>query len=147
MSILQQIEADTKTAMVQKDSTTLSVLRMLKSSLHNKSIEAKGAELSDDEVITVLKSEAKKRNDAIEAYTDGGRAELADKEKAELAVIEKYLPAQLDDAALQVLITEVQGELGEAAQFGAVMKGVMARAGAQADGKRVSALVKAALGT
>lgn len=145
MNIIQQIEADIKTAMVQKDSQTLSVLRMLKSSLHNKSIETK-AELDDAQVVKVLKTEAKKRGDAAEAYRAGGRPELAAQEDEELIVIQKYLPAQLDDAAVRALIDEVVAELGDGAQFGVVMKTVMAKAGSQADGKQVSALVKACLG-
>ncbi len=146
MSIASQIDTDIKQAMMQKDTARVSVLRMLKSALHNKAIELRTDKLDDEQELKVLKSEAKKRSDAATAYQSGGRSELAAKEQQERTIIERYLPAQLDDAALTALVDEAMTELGESAQFGLVMKTVMAKAAGQADGQKVSAIVKEKMG-
>ena len=104
-------------------------------------------ELDDDGVIKVVQSSIKKRKDSAEIYAKNGRQELADKELAEIKVLEKYLPAQLDDEAIKKIINEVVASLDDSMKknFGAVMKAVMAKVGASAEGKKVSELIKGIL--
>lgn len=147
MTIAERIDADMKQAMRQKETQRLSVLRMLKSALQNRAIADRVKALTDDQVIKVLKTESKKRKDSIEAFTAGGRRDLAQQESDEVDIIKTYLPAELDESAVQLIVDAVVGELGAGAAFGAVMKEVMARSGGQADGKLVSALVKTKLGS
>jgi uncharacterized protein YqeY len=107
--------------------------------------------LTDEQTLGVVRSEAKKRQEAAQIYRDAGRTELADKESAELAIIERYLPAAMSDEDLGKIIAE---EVAKAASsgatggkaMGAVVKAVRERVGSQADGGKIAALVKAALG-
>ncbi len=147
MSLLNQLEADLKQALLAKDRATADLLRLLKAALKNEMIALKKQELSDEEVLKVLKREAKKRHDSIEQFTRGGRQDLADQEKRELDILEKYLPAALPPDELKKHIQAVIDDLEEVSpsQFGQVMKAVMARVGGQADGKLVAQLVKEAL--
>ncbi|MBI5037755.1 MAG: GatB/YqeY domain-containing protein [Candidatus Kerfeldbacteria bacterium] len=147
MTITERIDADLKQAMLKKEAKRLSVLRMLKSAIHNRAIADRVKELSDDQVAKVLKTESKKRKDSIEAYTTGGRRDLAQQESDEVDIIKEYLPAELDESAVQAIVDTVVGELGTGAAFGAVMKEVMARSAGQADGKLVSSLVKKKIGS
>src|SRR5690606_6461176 len=96
----QQITEDMKTAMREKNTVALNTIRMLRSSIKNAAIEKGGAdaELDDPEVVAVIRREVKKRQDAIEQYTSGGRPELAEQEEAEIAVLQGYLPEPLDGA-------------------------------------------------
>jgi hypothetical protein len=121
---------------------------MALTALKNESVSGTEArELSDDEVVTVLGREAKKRREAATAYDDAARPELASRERAELAVIETYLPAQLDDAELSALVAAAVAETGALSpkQMGQVMKVLTPRIAGRADGGRVAAAVKAAL--
>jgi hypothetical protein len=148
MTFLERIEQDLKTAMKNKEADRLSTLRMVKTAIKNREID-KMASLSDDEALKVLQSLVKQRRDSIEQYQQAGRAELAEKEAAEIKVIEVYLPAALDEAAIATIVEETIAETGasSAKEMGAVMKAVMAKlTGQTVDGKVVNQLVRAKLG-
>ncbi len=135
--LIQQINADLKQAMLKKDPETVSVLRMLVSSFHNEAIALKKKEvgLNEEEEIKVLKREVKKHRDSIEQYEKGGRPDLAAKEKQELEILNRYLPAEMSEDEVKKVVEEVMAEMGEVApsQFGMVMKNVMAKIGGKAD--------------
>ncbi len=146
MTLKEQILEDIKHYMKEKDNVALNAVRMLKSDVKNAEIAAI-KELDDEGVIKVVASSIKKRKDSAEIYIKNGRQDLADKELAEIKVLEKYLPAQLDDEAIKTVITEVIASLDDNMKknFGAVMKNVMAKVGSSAEGKRVSELIKGML--
>jgi uncharacterized protein YqeY len=130
--------------MKSKDAARTGTLRMVKASLMNRQIE-KGGELTDEEVTKALQSLVKQRRDSIEQYEKAGRKELADKEAAEIAVIEKYLPnaasAEEIEAAVGAAVTETGASSMK--EMGVVMKAAMAKlAGSSVDGKAVSEAVK-----
>ena len=148
MSLIKDIDASFLQAMKQKNEIELSVLRMLKSSLKNKAIELIKKELEDAEVVAVIKSEIKKRKDSVEAYTQGARQDLADREQAEMVVLEKFLPTQMSPDVLAAKVKEIVIGLPEAerSDFGKVMRAVMAELKGSADGAAVSAAGEAGLG-
>lgn len=149
MSVKEQLRADLTTAMKARDELTASTLRMVLTAITNEEVAGKQArELSDDEVLKVVAREGKKRRESIEAYTSAGREELADRERAEAAVIDRYLPAQLDDAELASLVTAAIAESGAAdpKAMGQVMKVLTPRIAGRADGSRVAAEVRRQLG-
>jgi uncharacterized protein len=144
MRLRDQISSDLTSAMKSKDAERLSVLRMMKAAVRNKEIDAR-LELDDPGVVQVLLSLIKQRKDSIEQFTKGGRMDLANKETAEIKVIETYLPAAVTDEEISETIDAVIRETGAASvkDMGKVMKGCMARfAGRPVDGAKVSALVK-----
>jgi uncharacterized protein YqeY len=148
MTFLERINEDLKNAMKNKEADRLSTLRMVKTALKNREIE-KMAPLEDAEAIKVLQTLVKQRRDSAEQYRQAGRQELADREVAEIAMIEDYLPAAVDEATIARLVDETIAEVGatSAKEMGLVMKGVMAKlAGQTVDGKVVNQLVKARLG-
>jgi uncharacterized protein YqeY len=148
MTFLDRINEDLKAAMKSKDSERLSTLRMVKTALKNREIDKMEA-LTDEEAIKVLQSLVKQRRDSIEQYQQAGRIELAEKEAAEIKVIEEYLPAALDEAAIARVVEETIAETGASSmkEMGAVMKAVMAKlAGQTVDGKAVNRIVKSKLG-
>ena len=135
----------------EKRELEVSTLRMLKATLTNKLIEKKMAKeemLSDEETIAVIKSEVKKRKDSVESYESGGRQDLADKEKAEISILEKYLPQQLSEDKVRELVLAVILEMGTVvpSDFGKVMGAVMAKSQGAADGQTVSKILKEELG-
>ena len=139
----EQIKQDLVKVMKSKDAETTSVLRMLIAAVHNKEIALrdKGAvELSDEQALEVVSSEIKKRRDSVEAYAQGGRQDLVDKETSEIKILEKYLPEQTSDEELEKIIAEVIAV--SAADFGRVMGQVMARVKGKAEGAKASELVK-----
>lgn len=150
MGLQQQIVDDLKASMKARDKDRTSALRMVLSQMKNTAIE-KGrgpqGELSDDEVQRILASEVKKRRESVTSYRDAGRDEQADREEAEAALYEAYLPEQLSDAEVDAIIDEVIAETGASGMkdMGPTMKAVMSRVGTQADGSRVSQQVKARL--
>lgn len=148
MSLVQIIETDFIQAFKAKNEIEVAVLRMLKSAFKNKAIELKKSEIEDSEAIGVLKNEIKKRKESIEAFIAGGRSELADKEKQELAILEKYLPKQLDVTAVLEKVKIIQSQLLEEDRnnFGKLMKAVMVELKGIADGQTVSQAVKQILG-
>ena len=145
MILQQRVDSDLKEAMRAKDGTKLSVLRMLKSALKYAAIAKSGAEseLSDAEAIQVVRKQAKQRQDSIESFEKGGRTELADKEKEELALLNTYLPQAMSAEELEKVVRETIAELGATskAQMAAVMKALQAKAGGRVDGKTLSAEV------
>lgn len=148
MSIVERITKDITTAMKEKAQARLDALRMVKSALKNKEID-QGRALEDTDVIKVLQTLIKQRREAAEQYVKGGRQELADKEMAEAAIIETYLPAPLSEAEIEQIVVETVAETGATSikDMGSVMKVVMGKLVGQAvDGKVVSALVKKRLG-
>jgi uncharacterized protein YqeY len=149
MDFQARIDQDLKEAMKARQSDRLNVIRMLKSSLKLASIEQGGAEarLDDAAALAVVRKELKKRLDSIEQFTQGNRPELAEKEKAEAAILESYLPRALTPEELGALVREAIAESGATskAQMGAAMKLAVAKAAGRADGKAISAAVSAAL--
>ncbi|NOY39164.1 MAG: GatB/YqeY domain-containing protein [Nitrospirae bacterium] len=146
MSILERIDSDLKVAMKSSEKIRVSTLRMVKASLKNLEIE-KGA-LSDEDVIGVLSTLAKQRRESISEFEKGGRQDLADQERAELAVILNYLPEQLSEEELTGIIQETIRETGASSpkDMGRLMKSLMPRVKGRADGKLVSQKVKELLG-
>ena len=146
MTLQERVDSDLKQAMRTKDATKLGVLRMLKSALKYAVIAKSGteAELSDAEAVQVIRKQAKQRQDSIESFEKGGRAELADKEKEELAILDSYLPQAMSTDELARMVRETIAEVGATskAQMGAVMKAVQAKAAGRADGKTLSAEVQ-----
>jgi hypothetical protein len=144
-AILQRHLTD---AMRARDKVRAGSLRMALTAVTNEEVAGKEhRELSDQDVLRVIAKEAKKRREAAEAYTGAGRPELAEQEEAELAILEAYLPAQLDDAELRRLATEMVAELGVSGMggMGQVMKALQPRIAGRADGGRVAAAVRGAL--
>lgn len=145
------LKADLTDAMKAGDETARGTLRMALAAVTNAEVAGDEAvELSDDQVVAVLQAEAKKRSEAAEIYAQAGRTDAATKEKAELAVLERYLPAAMSEAEVAAIVAEevaaaaAAGNTGQKA-MGAVVKAVRARVGASADGSVVANLVKAAL--
>lgn len=147
MSLRVQIKDDIKAAMKAKETEKRDALRLLDSAMKQIEVDER-RELSDDDVIAIILKQIKQRNDSITQYTKAGRDELAQKERAEIAVFEPYLPAQLSDeeltAAIQAIITEVGAESMK--DMGKVMGSAKAKIGTQADGKRINMCVKSLLG-
>jgi len=147
MSLEQTLGADIVAAMKAKDATKLTALRMLKSALINKNIE-KGRALDGAEELAVLSMLVKQRRDSIEQYTKGGRKDLADKEQAEIVILETYQPAAASDEEIAAAVTAAVAETGAttAKDMGKVMKAVLVTlAGKTVDGRKVSDAVKAKL--
>lgn len=145
--INERIESEFIQAVKQRDVKTLNVLRLLKAALKNESIALIRPELTEEEVIKVLRREAKKRLDSIAAFKQGNRPEMAAQEAAELEIIKGYLPPELSDEQILGAIEEVirENNFSSVADFGKIMKLATAKLSGQADGSRVSALVKQVL--
>jgi len=144
MTLSEQIIADLTAAMKAKDAARTSTLRMLKAAIVNRQIE-KGGELDEEELMKLLRSQAKQRRDSVEQFEKGGRQDLADKELAEIAVIEAYLPQAASQEQIDKAVAAAIAETGATSmkEMGAVMKAVMPRlAGKNADGRAVSETVK-----
>lgn len=142
-----KITEDIKSAMKSKETLRLDTLRFLQSQVKYREIELRPNEISDEEVMGVIKKMIKQRKESIEQYTTGGRADLAEKETQELRIMEAYLPAQMDKAQIETLVAKTITDLGASSvkDMGRVMKEVLARSGGAADGKLVSELVKSKL--
>lgn len=153
MSALKsQLQADLTTAIKARDEVTAATVRMVLTAITNEEVAGKEhRELTDDDVLTVLGREAKKRREAAEAYDGADRPELAARERDELEVIARYLPAALSEDDLRAIVddavaqVQASGASGGAA-MGAVMKLVQPQVKGRADGGQVAALVKSALG-
>ena len=144
MSLLDDVQAAMADAMRKQARERLSALRMLKAALVTRDVE-KGRALDDTESRQVVTALVKQRRDSIEQFTRGGRQDLADKEAAEIAVLESYLPAAADPAAVERAVIEAIAETGAASpkDIGRVMKAVMAKlSGQNVDGKTVNELVR-----
>ncbi|HEX8846015.1 MAG TPA: GatB/YqeY domain-containing protein [Pyrinomonadaceae bacterium] len=148
MSLKERIISDMTAAMRSKEAARLSTLRMVKASIMNREIE-KGGELNEEEMTKALQSLVKQRRDSVEQYEKAGRQELADKERAEIVVIEGYLPQAASRVEIEQAVLEAITETNASTMrdMGAVMKAAQARlAGRSADGRTVSEIVKAKLG-
>ncbi len=147
MNLKERITSDLPVSMKAKDALRTSTLRMIKAAVMNREIE-KGGALSEEEMQKTLQSLVKQRRDSIEQYEKAERTELADKERAEIAIIEGYLPQALSREEIEEVVTSAIAEAGATSmrEMGAVMKSVQARlAGRNADNRTVSEIVKANL--
>ncbi|MDM8215899.1 GatB/YqeY domain-containing protein [Desulfovibrio piger] len=149
MSLFEQIEKDYIQAYKAKDSVRLTVLRLLKTAVKNKLVDLcrPGGTLDDGEMMDLIIKEGKQRQDSIEQYTAAGRSDLADKEAAELVVLQSYLPKPLSEEELTAVIDAAIAETGAASprDMGKVISAVMAAHKGRVDGKVLSAAVKARL--
>jgi uncharacterized protein YqeY len=144
MSLKERIVKDMTAAMKSKDAARLSTLRMVKAAVMNREIE-KGGPLTDEELMKSLQTLVKQRRDSVEQYEKAGRKELADKERAEIVVIEEYLPRAATRDEIEKAVADAIAETGASTmkEMGAVMKAAQARlAGRSADGRVVSEIVK-----
>ncbi len=143
MSILEQVKDDLKQAMKSGDSLSRDTLRMMISEVNNAKISLRH-ELSEDEIIVVFKKESKKRREAIVEFEKANRNDLSEKEKNELEVIMQFLPEELSDEAIKSIITDMfaSGINKDMSEFGKIMKDLMPKINGQADGSRVSAILK-----
>ena len=144
-SFSNRILEDLKSAMKAKDTVALSVLRGLKSAIKYAAIEQGGADAELDEAacVAVVRKELKKRQDSSESFRSGNRPELADKEDAEAAILEKYLPVEMPDDEIESLVAEVIAELGATSRkdMGGVMKALQEKTGGGVDNKKLSKMV------
>ena len=151
MTLQERLDSDLKEAMRARDMMTLGVLRMLKSALKYAAIAKSGteAELTDAEAVQVIRKQVKQRQDSIESFEKGGRAELASKEKEELSILNAYLPQALGGDELAKVVRETIAELGATskAQMGPVMKALQAKVAGRVDGKTLSTEVQKQLGS
>jgi len=147
MLLWEKLANDMKAAMKARDALRVSVIRLVRSEVRNAEI-AKGAPLTEDEVMQVVAKEAKRRREAIEQFQKGNRADLVEKETAELQLLLQYLPEQLDQAEVVRIAREVISELQAASKSdkGKVMSVLMQRVHGRADGKLVSQIVDSLLG-
>ena len=145
-TLRQRLEADMKTAMRAGDATTRDTVRFILAQVKNAEIDARG-ELTPAAGEATLRKLGKQLQDSIEQYRKGDREDLAAKEEAQLAVLRRYLPEEMDDAELDALVASVVAEVGATSpkEMGKVIPVVLERAAGRADGRRVSAAVKAAL--
>jgi uncharacterized protein YqeY len=149
MPLNEKIAADLTAAMKAKDATRLSALRMLKAAVTNKGMVEKGRELEDAEVLQVVASLVKQRRDSIEQFSKAGRTDLVDKETAEIAILEHYLPPAVSAEEIEAAVAAAIAETGASSvkDMGKVMKAVMPKlAGKNADGKAVNEAVRRTLG-
>ncbi len=144
-----RLQSDLTTAIRGRDEVTTATLRMALAAITTEEVAGTNArELSDDEVVKVLARESKKRREAADAFGSAGRAELAERERAEGTVLARYLPAQLSDAEVSDLVAAAVAETGASGmqQMGAVMRVAQQKAAGRADGKRLSSEVRRQLG-
>ena len=148
MSIVDQVEKDLPAALKAQEALKLSVLRMMKAALKNKQVEL-GKPPDDAQVVAVLRTLVKQRQESVEAFRHGRRLDLAEKEEAEIKIVESYLPAAASDEEVDAAVATAIAETGAAGpkDLGKVMKVAMAKlAGKNVDGKRVNEKVRAKLG-
>jgi hypothetical protein len=148
MSLKERIISDLTASMRARDAARTSTLRMIKASVMNREIE-KGGALDEEEMTKALQSLVKQRRDSVEQYEKAGRQELADKERAEIAIVEAYLPQAASRAEIEQAVELAINETGASSmrEMGAVMKAAQSRlAGRSADGRTVSEIVKSRLG-
>jgi uncharacterized protein YqeY len=148
MPIVEKVEKDLVAALKAQEALKLSVLRMMKAALMNKKVEL-GKAVDDSEALGVLRTLAKQRRESVEAFRKGRRDDLADKEEAEIKIVEAYLPAAASEEEIEAAVAAAIAEsgAGTAKDMGKAMKAAMAKlAGKNADGKRVSEKVRAKLG-
>lgn len=147
MKLKEKIDADIKKAMKDKDQEKLSTLRMLKADIEAKSIENNRKELTDEDIVKLVRTQIRKHKESVEQFTKGGRAELAEKEKRETKILASYMPEELSTEELKKIVQEVISEAGATskADMGKVMKLAMGKVKGKADGKAVSQVVSGLL--
>jgi uncharacterized protein YqeY len=150
MSLKERIGEDIKTAMKAKDKIRLQTVRSIKKAILEKEVEVRPQgqdSLTAEQEIELLSQQAKQRRDSIEQFKNAGRDDLADKESQELAIIETYLPEQVSDSELEVIIDEIIANSGATSvkDLGKVMGPAMKQLKGKADGKKIQALVKSKL--
>jgi uncharacterized protein YqeY len=147
MQLKAEIQDAVKTAMKSGDTVTLSTLRLLLSAVHNEEIKFR-RELTVEEIQKTIATLCKQRSEAIELFRKGGRRDLAEKEEAELKILERYLPQRLTEDQVRALLSQAITEVGATGvqDLGKVMKQVMPKVGGRSDGKRVNELAKELLG-
>jgi uncharacterized protein YqeY len=139
MALKSTIQSDLTAALKSRDDLKLQTLRLLSSAMHNEEI-AQGKELTDSEIFTIIKKEVKKRKEAIESYKAAGRNETADKEAAEMKILETYLPTQMSEVEIVAIVDEVL--TGDHPQnVGQIIGMVMKKTGGNADGNLVAKIV------
>jgi hypothetical protein len=145
--MMEKIAADMKEAMRAKDAARLSTLRLLKSAVEYHKIEKKQEQLTDADITAIIKKQIKQRQDSIESFEKGGRADLVEKEKAELVVLKSYLPEELSQSQVEEVVKATIAEVGATTKtdMGKVMKAVQAKLAGRADNRLVSQLVSANL--
>jgi uncharacterized protein len=133
-----------KQAMKNKDKERLSVIRMVKASLQNESIKLGKSELSEDEDLTILSRELKQRKDSLQEFKSAGREDLVEKLEMEIKIIQEYMPEQLSDEELSVIVQEAIQETGASSKkdMGKVMSAVMPKVKGKADGSKINKLVQ-----
>lgn len=143
MRILEQVNQDMKTAMKAKDRESLTTIRMIKSSIQNEEI-AKGRDLTADEELTILSREKKQRLESLEEFKKADRSDLVEKLENEIKIVDKYLPEQLSDDEVRVLVQETIDEVGAESMkdMGTVMNAVMPKVQGRADGGQINGLVR-----
>lgn len=143
MSLKLRLNSDLKTAMKSRDEAALGALRLLKAAVTNREIEL-GREVDEGELCKLVEKALKQRRESAAIYRQAGRVELCAREEAEARALERYLPEQLTPEALDALVDEALREVNATSmkEMGAAMKAALAKVGARADGKAVSALVK-----
>lgn len=147
-TLKEQLKADLTAAMRERDQVRAGTIRMALTAVTNEEVIGREhRELTDDDVLKVLAKEAKKRREAAEAYTSAGRTELAEVEQSELAVLETYLPKQLDEAELETIVREAVAASGATGmpQMGLAMKAANAAVAGRAEGGRVAGIVRKVL--
>lgn len=147
MSLSERLNDDMKTLMKSGDKFALSVLRMIRSAVKNAEIDSKRT-LSDDEVMDILAREIKQRRDALQDFEKAGREDLAEQAKAEVEVIQRYMPQPLTEEQLIAIVQETVNEVGASSKsdMGKVMSALMPKVKGRADGKQVNAAVQRLLG-
>jgi uncharacterized protein YqeY len=146
MKLEEQIKEDLKDAIKSGDGEKRDVLRFLSSDIKNEVIKTR-KELEDKDVLAVVRKNIKSRKDSIEQFTKGGRADLAEREQAELSILEKYMPEQMSEEEVEVIVKKTVEKMDaeQAKNFGLVMKEIMKETDGRADGAVVSAVVKKTL--
>lgn len=147
MDIQEKLVQDMKDSLKAGEKLRLSTIRMIRSGIKNEEI-ARGSDLSEEDVITVLSSEARRRKEAIEEYEKAGREDLAEKERDELAVIHEYMPEQMSGEAIEILVRETINETGATSKrdMGKVMGKIMPKVKGKADGRMVKEITERLLG-
>jgi len=141
MQYLAKIKNDFQEALKQKDAFKLSVLRMLQSAIKNAEVAKKRQELTDDEVVKIIKQQIKQHQDSIEQFQKGNRLDLVEKEKKELQILQNYLPEQMDEQAIREIVKKIISETG-LTDFGPIMGKIMAEIKDKADGNLVKKIVE-----
>jgi uncharacterized protein YqeY len=146
MSVAERLSDDLKKALKSGDKDALLVIRMIKATIKNREIE-KGKSLNDEEIYSVLQSLVRQGRESLEQFTQGGREDLAEREKSHLSIAQSYLPQQLSEEKINTLIREAIQDTGATGpgDMGKVMKAIIPKMSGQADNRLVSELVKRAL--